>query len=110
MRLPGYARDLDIVAVAPDGTVAAFANGWLDPLNRIGDLGPVGARPAYRRQGLARLVLLESLRRMMAAGMERACVSTNIANLGAQKLYELVGFKAVNRYLDYVKTEPGRVN
>ena len=52
MRLPGYERDLDVVAVAPDGVIAAYVNGWTDPLNRIGDFGPVGARPAYRRQGL----------------------------------------------------------
>ncbi len=71
MRLPGYERELDIVAVAPDGTVAAFANGWLDPLNRIGDFGPVG-RGRLCRLGLTRLVLLEGLRRMKAAGMERA--------------------------------------
>ena len=45
MRLPGYERELDIVAVAPDGTVAAYVNGWLDPLNRIGDFGPSGRGP-----------------------------------------------------------------
>jgi galactonate dehydratase len=49
MRLPGYERDLDVVAVAPDGVIAAYVNGWTDPLNRIGDFGPVGARSAYRR-------------------------------------------------------------
>jgi ribosomal protein S18 acetylase RimI-like enzyme len=103
MRLPGYQRDLDIVAVSPGGEIAAFANGWIDPLNRIGDFGPVGARPAYRRQGLTRLALLEGLRRMQERGMQRACVSTNIANLAAQKLYESVGFEVVNRYLDYGK-------
>jgi len=102
MRLPGYERDLDIVAVSAQGEIAAFVNGWIDPLNRIGDFGPVGARPAYRRQGLTRLALLEGLRRMQERGMQRACVSTNIANLAAQKLYESVGFEVVNRYLDYV--------
>ena len=101
MRLPGYERALDIVVVTPEGEIAAFVNGWLDPLNRIGDFGPVGARPAYRRQGLTRLALLEGLQRMKRRGMVRACVSTNIANTAARGLYESVGFKVVNRYLDY---------
>jgi mycothiol synthase len=105
MQLPGYHRDLDVVAVAPDGVIAAFVNGWIDPLNRIGDLGEVGARPAYRRQGLTRAVLLECLRRLKARGMERACVSTGISNTPARQLYESIGFKIVNKYLDYVKTE-----
>ena len=105
MRLPGYHRDLDVVAVTPDGVIAAFVNGWIDPLNRIGDLGEVGARPAYRRQGLTRAVLLECMRRMQARGMERACVSTGVSNTPARNLYESIGFKIVNKYLDYVKTE-----
>jgi ribosomal protein S18 acetylase RimI-like enzyme len=105
MRLPGYHRDLDVVAVTPDGVIAAYVNGWIDPLNRIGDFGPVGARPAYRRQGLTRAVLLEGLRRMQARGMDRVCVSTGVSNTPALRLYESVGFKIVNKYLDYVKTE-----
>jgi ribosomal protein S18 acetylase RimI-like enzyme len=105
MRLPGYDRELDVVAVASDGVIAAYVNGWIDPLNRIGDLGPVGARPAYRRQGLTRAVLLECLRRMQARGMERACVSTGVSNTPAMRLYESVGFRIVNEYHEYVQTE-----
>jgi len=103
MRLPGYERDLDLVAVAADGQIAAYVNCWIDPVNRIGDFGPVGARPAYRRQGLTRAVLLEGLRRFRARGMDRACVSTGVSNTPALRLYESVGFRIVNRYLDYVQ-------
>ena len=105
MQLPGYHRDLDIVAVMPDGVIAAFVNGWIDPVNRIGDLGEVGARPAYRRQGLMRAALLEVLRRMQARGMDRACVSTGVSNIPAIRLYESIGFEIVNQCLDYAKTE-----
>ncbi len=105
MRLPIYIRELDIVAVAPDGVIAAYVNGWVDPTNRIGDFGPVGAHPAYRRQGLARAVLLEGLRRMQAHGMNRVCVSTGESNHPALGLYESVGFEIMNRYLDYMRPE-----
>ena len=105
MRLPGYHRELDVVAVAPDGIIAAYVNCWIDSVNRIGDFGPVGARPAYRRQGLTRAVLLEGLRRLKAHGMDRVCVSTGVSNTPALRLYESVGFRIVNKYLDYVKTE-----
>ncbi len=105
MQLPGYHHDLDIVAVAPDGVIAAYVNGWIDSVNRIGDFGPVGTRPAYRRQGLARAALLEGLRRMQARGMNRVCVSTGVANTPARQLYESVGFRVVNTYHEYVKSE-----
>jgi ribosomal protein S18 acetylase RimI-like enzyme len=105
MRLPVYHRDLDIVTVAPNGVMAAYVNGWIDPVNKIGDLGPVGALEAYRRQGLTRLSLLECLRRMKAHGMERVCISTNLTNEPARRLYESIGFKVVNRYLDYSRPQ-----
>ena len=105
MRLPGYCRDLDVVTVTPEGIIAAYANGWLDPVNHISDFGPVGALPAYRRQGLTRAALLEGLRRMQAHGMNRACVSTGEPNTAARRLYESIGFRVVNRYLEYVKAE-----
>jgi GNAT superfamily N-acetyltransferase len=103
MNLPGYHRDLDVVTVTPDGIIASNVNGWIDPINRIGDFGPVGARQEFRRQGLTRLALLESLRRMKAYGMERVCISTGITNTPARNLYESIGFKVVNQYLDYLK-------
>jgi len=105
MRLPGYHRDLDVVAISPDGAIAAYVNGWIDPVNRVGDFGPVGARPAFRRQGLTRAVLLESLRRMKARGMDRVSVSTGVSNIPARRLYESVGFRVVNQFLEVVKSE-----
>jgi mycothiol synthase len=104
MHLPGYQRDLDVVTVMPDGVIAATVNGWIDPVNRIGDFGQVGTLPAYRRRGLMRAALLEGLRRMRGRGMDRVCVSTGVPNIPAIRLYESVGFEVVNQYLDYVKT------
>ena len=102
-QLPGYDRQLDLVAVAPDGVIAAFVNGWIDPVNCIGDFGPVGARLAYRRKGLTRTVLLEGLQRMKARGMRRVCVSTGISNTPAIQLYQSVGFRVVNSYLEFLQ-------
>jgi ribosomal protein S18 acetylase RimI-like enzyme len=105
MHLPGYDPQLDVVAVASDGTIAAYVNGWIDPLNHIGDFGPVGARPAYRQQGLTRAVLLECMRRMQVLGMHRVSVSTGVSNEPAIRLYQSVGFKVVNKYLEFTKEQ-----
>ena len=107
MRLPGYHRDLDVVAVAPDGVIASYVNGWIDPLNRIGDFGPVGTLAQYRRQGLSRAVQYEAMRRMKALGMDRICLSTGVSNTAARQLYESIGFQVVNRTLDYAKQVTG---
>jgi len=104
MRLPDYQRELDLVTVTPDGTIAAYVNGRINPAGRIGDFGPVGTRPAYRRQGLARAALLEGLRRMKARGMERVCLSTRDTNTPARRLYESIGFRTVGLVLEFEKT------
>jgi ribosomal protein S18 acetylase RimI-like enzyme len=103
MELPGYERDLDVVTVTPDGVIAAYLNGWIDPVNRIGEFGPVGARVAYRRRGLTRAALLEGLRRMRGRGMDRVCVSTGESNTAAIRLYESIGFAVANKSLDFLK-------
>lgn len=103
MRLPGYDRELDVVAVTPEDIIAAYVNNWLDPVNRIGVCGPVGTRAAHRRRGIARATLLESLHRQRARGMDRACISTGQANTPARQLYESLGFTEANAILTYAK-------
>lgn len=103
MRSPVYDDERDIVAVAPDGVVAAFAIHWFDHVNRVGLFEPVGTHPDYQRRGLGKAVLLKSLRRMRAQGMETAIVGTNHDNVAAIKLYESVGFRLHHRDCDYAK-------
>ena len=49
-----YRHDLDQVVEAPDGALVAFALGWLDEVNRVGELEPVGTDPRHARRGLGR--------------------------------------------------------
>jgi mycothiol synthase len=110
MGLPSYDRELDLVAVAPDGgTIASFALVWVDETNRVGEFEPVGTAPDFRRLGLSRAVLIEGLRRMKEAGAETANVATWSAAEAATRLYQSVGFEIVNHEADYVRpeAEPG---
>jgi ribosomal protein S18 acetylase RimI-like enzyme len=101
---PGYDPDLDSVAVAPDGTVAAAAVAWLDHANRVGEFEPVGTRPSCQRRGLGRAVLLRGLSRMRERGMTTAIVRTNATNDPAIALYRSVGFSIVNTSTEYELT------
>ncbi len=103
MQTPGYTPELDLVAVTPDGTFAAFCLGWLDAANRVGEFEPVGTRSAFRYMGLARAVLLEGLRRMKSQGAESAVVGPIAADeKPALQLYRSVGFQPILRNCSYV--------
>jgi len=101
--IPGYTPELDIVAVAPDGTFASYCICWLDPLNRCGEFEPVGTRAAFRGQGIGKAVMLEGLRRLQALGATSAIVNTNNGNDPARRLYESVGFRVIAEDRDYIK-------
>lgn len=65
---PMYRRDLDIVAVASDGELAAFCTLWYDDVTRTGYFEPVGAEPAHHRRGLGKAVMCEAMRRIKRMG------------------------------------------
>lgn len=72
---PLYRRDLDLVAVAPDGSIAAFCTVWFDDVTRSGYFEPVATVPAHQRRGLARSLMTEGLRRLQRMGANLAMVS-----------------------------------
>jgi ribosomal protein S18 acetylase RimI-like enzyme len=97
MRSPAYVAEHDIVAVAPDATIAAFTIYWPDEVLSLGQFEPVGTHPDYRRRGLARAVLDEGLARLAAAGITRARVMTGGANEAARSTYLAAGFDQVDQ-------------
>jgi GNAT superfamily N-acetyltransferase len=91
-RAPLYCRDLDLVAVAPDGELAAFCTVWFDDVTRTASFEPVGTHPAHRRKGLSKALLAEGLRRVERLGATLATVGSYSEAAGA--LYASVGFTA----------------
>jgi mycothiol synthase len=97
---PDYRSELNLVAIAPDGTLAAFAwchihsernkrSGRLD-----GTIGLLGTRRGHRRLGLGRAMLLSGMHLLRDAGMSHADLGVDAASpTGANTLYESVGFE-----------------
>lgn len=102
-RSPVYKPEHDLVISAPGGRLASFCLIWLDEENRVGLFEPVGTHPEYQRLGLGKAIMLAGLQRMRAEGMQTAIVNTEHDNLGAQQLYQSVGFQKTNRLYAYTK-------
>jgi ribosomal protein S18 acetylase RimI-like enzyme len=98
-----YRHDLDQVVEAPDGTLAAFALGWLDEANRAGELEPVGTDPRHARRGLGAAVSLACLHAMRNAGATRAVAYPrgDPAYPAARQLYLGLGFRPVARTVTF---------
>jgi len=105
---PSYRRDTDLIAVAPDGTLAAFCWGGLEPEAKAtagqieGRIGLLGTRRGYRGIGLGRAMLLAGLQALQAAGAASVWLSVDANSpTGAQKLYESAGFRNMRTRMLY---------
>jgi ribosomal protein S18 acetylase RimI-like enzyme len=102
-RLPTYRPELDLVAVAPDGTGASACTCWYDEATRCGEFEAVGTAQAYRRRGLGRAVITEGLRRLRDVGATTAVVFTQDTNDAAIALYQSCGFEIVGEDTAWTK-------
>lgn len=68
---PLYRRDLDVVASAPDGNIAAFCTIFYDDYTRSAVTVLVGVDAEHWRRGLGKAVMTEGLRRLKALGCTR---------------------------------------
>ncbi len=109
MRVPEYDPSLDLVAIAPDGTFAAYCmcsiNTEQNQLtgNSEGQTDPVGTHPHYQKLGLARALLLTGLSLLKERGMKTACLGTSSDNIAMQKTARSVGFYISHKKLWFEK-------
>lgn len=99
-RSSDYDPNLDLVAKTLEGELVAFCYSKINQERNArlevqeGHVCLLGTRRGYRRLGLARSLLTESLRRLQIAGMTTATIGVDAQNpLGALKLYESMEFE-----------------
>jgi ribosomal protein S18 acetylase RimI-like enzyme len=100
-----YRADLDWVIEAPNGELVSFALAWLDDVNRVGELEPVGTDPTYRGLGLGRATSLAALHALKNAGAESAVVYPrgDDAYPIPMRLYGGMGFVSRAHTVTYVR-------
>jgi GNAT superfamily N-acetyltransferase len=88
---PSFRHDLDLAAIAPDGSFASYVGLTYEPVNRYGIFEPVCTHPDHVRKGLAQALMFEGLHRLKALGAAEVYVWTGDA-VPANRLYESIGF------------------
>jgi mycothiol synthase len=97
LTMPGYEPELDLVAVAGDGTMAGFCVTWLDRGCRAAQIEPVGVVPRFRRLGVARALLDEAARRAAEHNATALYVEPDDINAAALTVYADAGFLPTGR-------------
>ena len=81
--VPNYRKELNIVVEAPNGDFASFSGIWFEATNQISYVEPVATDPDYRRLGLGKAAVLESIRRCGELGATVAFVGSDLPFYGA---------------------------
>ncbi len=92
MNASEYDPSLDLVVVAPNGTLAAYCTCSANLEDKIGSTDPVATHPDYQKLGLARALLLTGLSLLKDHDMQKATLGTSEDNIAMKKVAESVGF------------------
>ena len=84
---PHFIPELTVFIMTPDGEYAAHCGTWYDPKTREAYVEPVVTIPEYRKRGLGKAVVYESINRCIGMGAKTALVISN------QQFYYRIGFK-----------------
>jgi GNAT superfamily N-acetyltransferase len=101
--LPVYDPTLDMLAEAPDGSLAANCICWADEASGVAVFEPVGVALAHRGRRLASVIMCEALHRLRARGHREARVATAHFNHAAIAAYRAAGFEPADRSFWWAK-------
>lgn len=107
---PEYKPELDLVAIAPDGTLAGFCVAAIYTADnkqrncREGWINLLGTRRGFRRMGLGRALLQQGLQCLQKQGITYAKIGVDSQNPNqAFTLYESAGFQHLYTCPTFVK-------
>jgi ribosomal protein S18 acetylase RimI-like enzyme len=106
---PAYQPDLDLIAVGSEGSFVSFClcqqKQVADDSGEysVGEIGLIGTRPAYQKQGLGRTLLLTGMHLLKERGAMAAFLETEQGNTEAMNLFASVGFRTVSAWQWLIK-------
>jgi ribosomal protein S18 acetylase RimI-like enzyme len=104
MRAPQYERELDFVAVAPNGEFSAFCIcGFKDEKGHNGFTDPIGVHPRYQKIGLGKAIVTAGIKALKNKGARIVELGTSSENSALQRLAARLGFVITSQSLWFSK-------
>jgi ribosomal protein S18 acetylase RimI-like enzyme len=84
---PSYSFEWDLVVISPEERMVAQSLVWLYPKIRSAEIDPLGVHPEFRKRGLSKDLVLESLKRMREGGLRYAYIASETQDHLVSHLY-----------------------
>ena len=91
-KAPLFRKNLVTMVEDPDGNFVSYCGLWYEEATKVAYVEPVATDPDYRRMGLGKAAVLESLKRAKKLGATRAIV------ISGQQFYQALGFQKLFSY------------
>ncbi len=104
---PWYRPELSIVAESPDGRVAAYCRGTVDPGNGLSSIDPVATHPGFQRLGLGRAVVTRCLATQRDLGARFSYIGSAPEPAPGTRLYRSLGPSRVSTSSTWTLPPPG---
>ena len=110
MQTPHSLPDMDLVAIAPDGRLAAYCVSFIDVEQNAltgqkrGHTDPVATHPDFQRRGLSKALMCNGLALLKQRGMEIACLGTGSENIAMIRTAESVAFHITRNVICFGKS------
>jgi ribosomal protein S18 acetylase RimI-like enzyme len=104
MNAPQYHTDLDLVAVAPDGSLCAFCIcGFYDDSKITGYIDPIGTHPHHLHKGVAKALVSKGMAILSKLGAQKVEFGTSSENAAMRQLAASLGFTCTAEKLWFSK-------
>ena len=104
MNAPQYEMDLDLLALAPDGSLAGFCICSLDEEDKsIGHTDPIGIHPRHQHRGLAKALVMTGLILLAGRGVKTVRLGTSSENMAMQNLARSLNFSRFSEKMWFSK-------
>ena len=88
---PMFRPELSVFSRSPEGRIAAYCRGTVDPDNGVGGIDPVGTHPDFGRMGLGRAVLQACLQTQRDLGGRFSYIGSDKEPAPGAYLYRSLG-------------------
>ena len=104
MNAPQYEMDLDLLALAPDGSLAGFCICSVNEDNKSsGHTDPIGIQPLHQSRGLAKALVTVGINLLAKKGVKTVRLGTSSKNTSMQQLARSLNFSCYSEKMWFSK-------
>jgi GNAT superfamily N-acetyltransferase len=100
---PGYHAELCIVARTPEGRIASYCRGTVDPSSGVGSIDPVATHPDFQGNGLGHAVVLTCFAAQARLGGKEIYIGSGPEGSAGSRLYQKLDPISTIRYSEWAR-------